>query len=449
MAQDIRMMIKQAPMSRFQFSAVAVCVLANISDGFDIISMSFVAPFLKDDWGLSSQQLGLIFSSAGLGLFIGALLAMSADRIGRRPVVLGALATIATAMIGCALTESLSVLMILRFFVGVGIGAVTPNLNVLVMEYSNEKWVNRLLSFLHVGLAIASVFCSTLAILLISPYGWQSLFWVAAGLSGLTLTLGYFLLPESPEFLAASRRPGALPALNRVFVRMGRPPVLELPPAAPRKPGFRLPAFHIGFVAAVLLFGVGAFAHFFAHYFHKAWTPQILISAGLSSTVALSSGAVMGVSGALGSIFAGWSANALGLKRLSVLVFALSGVSMLALGMLPALPLPMLVAAGLVSFFLMAAYMCVCLGALAHFPVMSRTSGLGLAILMGRLGAIFGPFAGGLLIDWGWERPSYYPIFAIVCGIGAVAMLFAPVANKVEHAEAGVGAPTPKRATAH
>ena len=79
--------------SRLQIGAVATCFILNMLDGMDILMMSYLAQSIATEWSVGAAALGVVFSAAIFGMMIGALaLAPFADHLGRRPVILGAVA---------------------------------------------------------------------------------------------------------------------------------------------------------------------------------------------------------------------------------------------------------------------------------------------------------------------------------------------------------------------
>lgn len=53
---ELRTRIDDAPMTRLQWSAIAVCVLLNVLDGFDVLVMSFTAAAVSAEWALSGSH---------------------------------------------------------------------------------------------------------------------------------------------------------------------------------------------------------------------------------------------------------------------------------------------------------------------------------------------------------------------------------------------------------
>lgn len=88
-AVDVRQLINQSELSRWQKRLIALCFIVVALDGMDIALMGFIAPTLKAGWGVTNHQLGVVISAALVGLALGAMLAGPlADRYGRRMMII-------------------------------------------------------------------------------------------------------------------------------------------------------------------------------------------------------------------------------------------------------------------------------------------------------------------------------------------------------------------------
>ena len=92
MTTDPRDVIANSSMSRLQVSVVAITVALNALNGFDVLSISFASPGIAEEWGIDRAALGIVLSMELIGMAIGAIaLGGVADRLGRRPTILGCL----------------------------------------------------------------------------------------------------------------------------------------------------------------------------------------------------------------------------------------------------------------------------------------------------------------------------------------------------------------------
>jgi MFS family permease len=89
---DPREILKTAPMSALQIAVVVITVALNALDGFDVMSISFASPGIATEWGINRAALGIVLSMELIGMAFGSILLGSiADKIGRRPTMLGCL----------------------------------------------------------------------------------------------------------------------------------------------------------------------------------------------------------------------------------------------------------------------------------------------------------------------------------------------------------------------
>src|ERR1700759_472362 len=98
--QAVRQNIENSPMRAFQMVVIALCVSANLLDGFDILALSLISPTLTRDWHLAPKTLGLLFSAGLLGTAVGGFgLAPIADIWGRRTAILMNLLLMSVGMV--------------------------------------------------------------------------------------------------------------------------------------------------------------------------------------------------------------------------------------------------------------------------------------------------------------------------------------------------------------
>ena len=130
MTNDPRDLIATAPMSRLQIVVVAITVALNALDGFDVLSISFASPGIAQEWGIDRAALGIVLSMELIGMAIGSIfLGSVADRIGRRPTILGCLVVMAAGMLMATTVRGLVDLSIWRVVTGLGIGGMLAAIN--------------------------------------------------------------------------------------------------------------------------------------------------------------------------------------------------------------------------------------------------------------------------------------------------------------------------------
>src|SRR5580765_7399796 len=125
MASDPRSVIDNGVRRAWQWAAVIVTVGLNAMDGFDVLSISFAAPGIAKGWGIDKGTLGWVLSTELLGMAIGSvLLGGVADKIGRRPTILGCLIAMSIGMYGAGHSHDVITLLVFRLLTGLGIGGM-------------------------------------------------------------------------------------------------------------------------------------------------------------------------------------------------------------------------------------------------------------------------------------------------------------------------------------
>lgn len=425
--KSVQDQINNTPMSGFQVLAVTVCLAINMLDGYDVLVMSFTAPFVADEWALSQTVTGWLLSASLIGMALGSLfLAPLADLYGRRHMTLLSLTAVTAGMLASAAAANYPQLIALRFFTGLGIGAMLASLTVVVSEYSSDRRRTLALIILQAGFPAGAMVWGMVAAPIILGYGWRWAFVFGGVLSGLMIPVAMAFLPESLDYLLSSRPPNTLEKVNRTLKRMGKTMVRELGTATRAKPA-RAKLNHLfqhGRGRNTLLIWVCFFCTLLVFYFFVSWTPKLLIDAGLSEQAGLSGGIILNAGAILGGIALGLLASRIRLNWLQSGYALLGGVLMIAFGIYSGELFTALALAFLVGLFgtgcIMGAYAAVP----QMYPPEVRTTGTGVAIGLGRWGGVAAPTVAGVLLDAGWKGPDLYFIFAIPLFVAAAAAIF-------------------------
>lgn len=414
----LRDVLDDAPMTRFQWGAITICVLLNLLDGFDVLVMAFTGKSVAAEWGLSGAQLGLLLSAGLVGMAAGSMvIAPWADRFGRRPIVLGCLAVAAAAMLLSSGAQSAAQLGLLRVVTGLGIGGILATSTVIAAEYSSRRWRGLAVSLNSTGYALGATLGGLLAAFLISGAGWRSVFLVGGIATAASLPLVWWRLPESLDFLLVRRPAGALDRINAVLARMGHTPLTALPEraAAPRGvvAGYReLLAPRLR--RTTLLLWVVFFCIMAGFYFVTSWTPTLLVEAGLSAASGITGGTLLNLGGIFGAALIGLLAARFALRSVLAAYLVATGVLLAVfIAATSALSLAFVVAA-VVGVFVNG---CVA-GLYALTPTVYgpdvRTTGVGTGLAIGRAGAILAPTVAGALLDGGWTPQLLYIAMGVV-----------------------------------
>ncbi len=425
--KDPRDHIKHGHMNSFRISLVMFCVVLAALDGFDVLVMAFVAPTLSASWGLSGSALGALFSAGMIGTAIGAFfIAPLGDRVGRRPIALGCLALLAVSMLLSAVTRNFAEMFAARVLTGIGVGAMLATINIVITEYANDRRRSLCNAGMSVGVPLGATLGGLVSVLLISNYGWQAPF-IFGGVAAIVLMpVAWWLFPESLEFLIEKRPNRALERLNKVMPRLGLPELDALPVARdPNVTSGRLKdLLGVSLKGAFFASCVMYFCIMMTFYFVSSWTPKILTDAGLSVTGGISGAMLLSFGGIIGCMTFGLLAAKVGAHRLTAITLVALFIMMQVFSNIGYHPTLLVGVAVTLGFFLYSAVTTLYVVVPVAFPATLRGTGTGIAMGVGRLGAVFGPYLAGFLIDQGWNRAEYFLVLALPALVAAILLPF-------------------------
>ncbi|MCE0764216.1 MFS transporter [Pseudonocardia kujensis] len=412
-------------MSRAQTRAVALCLVMNLVDGFDLLVTSFVGPTVTKEWGLQASLVGVLLSSGLAGMAFGALfLAPLADRVGRRKLVLGGLVLASLGMLAAAFAQNFGQLVATRVVTGIAVGLMAACLPVLASEYSSHKRRGLSVALITCGYGLGAIIAGIAASLLIGPFGWRSVFVLGAVATAILFLVGLRALPESMDYLVAARPRDALARLNRILVQIGHAPVEELPAAsvAPRKVALESLFQGRNAVRTVLVW-IAFIAAQTVYYFASSWTPTLLLQAGLSAQQGISGGVLFSIGGVCGAALLGVLATRVEPRMLTAAYFALGALALVLYSFSLGALATALIVGVLVGLLLNGTVSGVNVIVPIIYPAESRATALGIAVAVSRLGAVFSPLLAGFLLQAGWAPESMFRFFAIPAVVGAVATI--------------------------
>ena len=422
---SIRAQLNSREMSSSQWEVVLLCTAINMLDGYDVLVMSFAAAPVAADWQLDPASLGLLLSAGLIGMAFGSVLLGSlADALGRKRLVNVCLVIVTIGMMASALSQSQLQLLALRFVTGIGIGGMLATITALVSEYSNDKRRGICMGLLQSGYPLGALLGGVIAAYIIQFSEWRSLFLFGGAVSAVLLPLVIVRLPESLDFLSRSDVSGSGNAREQLLERFGlSEPRDSLAKEVDRSVGNWRSCFTPSDVGInTLLLWSCYLALMFSFYFVVSWTPKLLVDAGLSTSQGISAGAILQAGGLIGALVIGLLGSRYAVNKLAAWFFSLSVVFILAYGWADAELMTLMILAALMGFFLIGAMIGLYTIAPALYDSKSRVTGVGLAIGVGRSGAIAAPFVGGLMLEANLEVSLIYAVFAAPLVLAAFAV---------------------------
>jgi AAHS family 4-hydroxybenzoate transporter-like MFS transporter len=416
--------IDNSQVRSFQIGIFVLCGLCLIMDGFDVQAWGYVAPSLFGEWGIPSAA-GRVASVTLIGVLVGSLLfSMLADKIGRRPVLIGATLYFSLLTLLTAQVTTLDQLLIIRLIGGLGLGAIMPNAVALVGEYSPRR--SRVMAMLVVsnGFTIGAAVAGFIATYLIPRFGWRSVFYFGGTVPLLIGLLMFVALPESLQFLTLRKK--SLDKVGRWLTRV-EPSVAISPDTRfvvneEKKEGVPIiTLFHEGRSTGTLLLWTMQFMNLINLYMLSTWLPTIARGMGLTTTAALMIGTMFQTGGAVGSIAIGQPIEKWGFFSVLITCFA-GAAAMIALIGQPGLTVALLfVVVFMAGFGILGGQAGNNALAATYYPTDLRSTGVGAALGVGRIGSILGPTVAEFM------RPRYstqqlFLVFAVPALLSAVAV---------------------------
>ncbi|MBT2242610.1 aromatic acid/H+ symport family MFS transporter [Sphingobium sp. BHU LFT2] len=419
---DINRHIDEARFGNLHLKIIIACAILLIVDGYDVFIYGVVLPQLMDQWGLSAPQAGSLASWALFGMMSGALFfGPLGDRIGRKTciTICFALFSAATFVNGFATTPTM--FGALRFLAGLGCGGLMPNAVALTNEYAPKRMRSTLVALMFSGYAVGGMAAAGLGIWLLPLFGWQAMFFAAA-VPLLLLPLVLRGLPESAGFLV---RQGRQEQARAILQRLSPGQRLDGPLLQPQGIAAKTSIaelFRHNRTLGTLSMWLCFFCCLLMVYALGSWLPQLMRSAGYSLGSSLSFLLALNFGGMFGAIAGGRLADRFGLPQVVIAYFLLGAICISLLGLngpMPILYLLIFVAGAGTTGTQILLY-----ASVADFYDLSvRSTGLGWASGMGRVGAIVGPMLGGVLLAAQLPMTLNFVAFAIPGLVSVLATL--------------------------
>jgi AAHS family 4-hydroxybenzoate transporter-like MFS transporter len=201
---DVGVFLNERKLTGFNVMLVVISWLITVFDGFDQMTISYTAPYMKDQLHLSKMMLGHVFSAGTFGMMIGGFVfSYLGDRLGRRPTIIAAAVTFGVLTIATAFVTDYSQLLVLRFFDGFAIGGMLPLAWSLNIEYVPQRMRSTVVTLVMLGYSIGTSVAAPITNILAPKYGWPSVYLAGGGGTLVCAFLLWLLLPESIRFLAA------------------------------------------------------------------------------------------------------------------------------------------------------------------------------------------------------------------------------------------------------
>ena len=413
---DVRELINTNPLSRYQKLVIFLgfCVIAL--DGFDIAIMGFIAPTLKQEWGVSNHELGFVISTALIGLALGALFSGPlADWLGRKKIIINSVFFFGFWTIATAFSQNIEQMIFFRFMTGLGLGAAMPNMSTLVSEYAPERQRSFIITVIFCGFTFGAAIGGFAASWLIPQFGWHSLMALGGILPLLFAPLLIWKLPESARFLVIKQAPAARihAILQRFYPGQVSENVSFILPQQPINSSAMRIVLSRDYLFGSLMLWLIYFMGLFLVYILGSWLPTLVKEIGLTVSQAAVMTALYQAGGTVGSLFAGWLMDKINPHRALGIIYTVGGLFTMAIGY-AGVNFPLLCSLAFISG--------ACLNgantgmnalSARFYPTQARATGSSWMHGVGRIGAILSAFAGAEMLAMGLDFRSVFLILGI------------------------------------
>ncbi|HET7503020.1 MAG TPA: MFS transporter [Kofleriaceae bacterium] len=427
--------IERVPFGRFHWRLLWMGGLGYTFDAMDGALIAFILPAVTALWSLSNEQTGVLGSSAMIGYLFGALFAGAlGDLIGRRTVMMYALAIYCGATLIAALSPNWQFLFGWRVVASVGTGAESAIIAPFLAEFVQKKHRGRFVGSLSGFFSFGFVFAALLGYFVIraSHDGWR----IVQVISALPIVMVLWwrrALPESPRWLVERGRSAEAAAeVERIeaeaIQRRGArlPPIegVELPAVGVRSEGtlgrnlaaLWSPSMRRTTVMLAILW----VAITFSYYGFFTWIPSLLVKQGMTITKSFGYSIVIYLAQIPGYYSAALLSEKLDRKWTIVLYMVLGGAAAHLMSSAGS-GASIMIAGFLLSFFMNGTYAGIYAYTPELYPTAFRATGMGVASASGRIGGLSAP----IVIGYAFARIGFSGVFlitTIVLAVGALAV---------------------------
>ena len=404
-ASDLQGFIDEQRITAIHRWILLSCVLVMWVDAFDVFVVGKIAPAIAAAFHENSAAMTMVFLIQQIGLAIGAFVATPlADRYGRQRMILICLGAFGVISLLSSLSTNLQQFALLRGIAGLFLSGLLPMVVALLAETVPRRRRGTYISIAFVAYSAGSAAGGVLAVWLLERYGWQSVFVVGGVVPLLLVPLVLFVVPESLLFLADS---GA--SAERIHLGLKRlDPTRAIPPAAvartesvSRSRGRTQLAtlFDADHRMKTLILWAATFLSMGCIALLAAWLPTLFQEmAGIPIKRFALYSLIGFIGGFAGSLSSGWLLDRTSATTVAPIYYAGLALSLLMLGWMSSVTAIFVASLILFNFFQSGGQAVLNTLMSQIYPTGVRSTGIGWAGGVGRIGGVILPLFGGLAL---------------------------------------------------
>ena len=393
----------------YQVWVCSLCFLLVFLDGFDLTVIGVALPKIAEHLNSKPAALGLALSAGQLGPMLGAItLGMFADRWGRKLTLILSAVIFGVFTFMTAYITTVEQLALYRFLAGIGLGGAIPNALAFGTEYAPSKMRATLATTMFAGMPVGSAGAGISASYLLPHFGWQSVFYVG-GIAPIVIALAvFFCLPESLSFLVRRGRETDRLQVRGIVAKIAPSLVgderVKFHSTETKLPGVPVKHLFTGGrgVNTILLWVLFLFS-FYLLWILLSWAPTMLKKSGATVQQYSIAFACLSIGSALATITIGRLMDRFNKMNVLKTVFVIAFFSLIAFGWFSTGTFLVVAAFSIITGLFVNGGNSGLMGlAAVQYPSDIRATGVGWAYGVGKIGSLFAPAIGGLMIAQNW-----------------------------------------------
>ena len=426
---DVQDFIDSRPVSLFQWLILGLCFLVTAFDGLDTASVGFIAPALRDEWGLTPGQLNPVLGASLLGLMLGAFIAGPlADRFGRKSILLLSVLFFGVWSLAACASQDVFSLTAMRFLTGLGLGGAMPNAITLTSEYCPQRRRSLMVTTMFCGFTLGSALGGVVAAQMVPLFGWRSVLFIGGLLPLLCLPFLFVLLPESVRFLV--RRAVPAPRISAILQRISAQPLASdlsynIDDGIGESNSHQSPIRQIlgaSHRMGTLLLWSSFFMSLLIIYMMTSWLPILIKDTGLQLSQAALISAMFQIGGTLGAIVLGGAMDRFNPFRVLVCAYIAGAFCLMLIGLFHAQYVLLVLGVFGMGFCISGSQVGANALAAGFYPTTMRATGVSWAHGVGRIGAVLGTLGGGWMLGMGMGFSGVFTLLMVPAVLASAAI---------------------------
>ena len=419
---DVSELIEQQRWGPFGARLLVLSCLVTFVDGFDMQGIAYLAPYIAKDFGLSTREIGTLFTAGIAGAMLGGpLCGYLGDRLGRRPTIVAATLLSGLLTAALVLAHDFHTFLVLRFLGGMAIGGVLPVAWALNIDFAPARSRSTVIVLVMIGYFLGSTVSGPLTVALAPTHGWRGAVPDRRqrddALGGRAADLAARIRAPSRPHRAQPASPGGDAGGTRPQAELSVDDEYYIADEArdDARP-FRMAQLFEGDLAVVTpLLWLAYIASSLAIYFGATWGPILFETIGFTRTAAAYIATTTSVGGAVLGLILGRLIDRLGPKSMTVMPFVAAPLLVL-LGVTVLAPIATAAVAIAANALMGGTHSGMHSIAGRFYPSDRRANGGGWATSVAKIGSVAAPWLGGILLSSGMPvRRSF--LFLAACPI--------------------------------